>query len=316
METEIFRNNHLVDPALHIWGAEVAVYLFLGGLAGGLMVLSALGARRIGSDRQSAAFRYLPFAVPLLISVGMVALLLDLELKMHLFRFYTVFRVTSPMSWGAWLLLAIYPASILLGVTRLRDDEVERLASWRVLRPFGIARVLRAAGRFSPAGIRRLERANVVLGVALGGYTGILLGTLGARALWSSPMLGPLFLLSGISSAAAFAMLLPLNREEHGMMRGWDVAALGAEAGALALFFIGLAANGGESGRRALSQFFGGEYTALFWSLVVITGLAIPFFTEMWESRKGAAATVVTPLLILAGGFALRWIFVAAGQAV
>jgi formate-dependent nitrite reductase membrane component NrfD len=35
------RANELIDPALHIWTWEVAMYLFLGGLTAGIMVFAA-----------------------------------------------------------------------------------------------------------------------------------------------------------------------------------------------------------------------------------------------------------------------------------
>jgi formate-dependent nitrite reductase membrane component NrfD len=59
----------------------------------------------------------------------------------------------------------------------------------------------------------------------------------------------------------------------------------------------------------------GGPFTSSFWSLVVLAGLAVPFLLETLESRLHLRATAVAPLLVLAGGFALRWIMVAAGQA-
>ena len=33
------RSNALIDPGLHIWTWEVAMYLFLGGLTAGVMIL-------------------------------------------------------------------------------------------------------------------------------------------------------------------------------------------------------------------------------------------------------------------------------------
>ena len=36
------RNNALIDPGLHIWTWEVAMYLFMGGLTAGIMIFSAL----------------------------------------------------------------------------------------------------------------------------------------------------------------------------------------------------------------------------------------------------------------------------------
>lgn len=300
-EIEIARFNHLVDPAMRIWGWEVAAYLFLGGLTAGIMIVAALIARRIAPERQSRAMRLMIFAAPLALSIGMLALFLDLENKLNVWRFYTAFRVTSPMSWGSWILLLIYPATILLGLARLTADEVGRL-------PVIARRLAYGARPFT----HFLEQANVVLGIALGAYTGVLLATLGARQLWSSTLLAPLFLVSGLSTGAALVMLLPVNEEEHSVVRRWDLLAIGVEVALLALLFVNLATST-ANGRAAAALFFGGAYTSLFWSLVVIAGLVVPAVLEMLEKRV-RKASLVTPALLLAGGFALRWIFVAAGQ--
>jgi len=47
---------------------------------------------------------------------------------------------------------------------------------------------------------------------------------------------------------------------------------------------------------------------------VVIAGLVVPATMELLERRLHLAVTAVAPALVLAGGFALRWILVAAGQ--
>ena len=90
-------------------------------------------------------------------------------------------------------------------------------------------------------------------------------------------------------------------------MRRWDLLAIAVESVVLALFFLDL-----KSGAAAL--FFGGRFTAVFWSLVVIAGLAVPAMLEMFEVRK-RVHVAIAPALVLAGGLALRWIFVLAGQA-
>ena len=40
-ELDIARHSRLIDPQLHIWGWEIPVYLFLGGMAAGLMIVTA-----------------------------------------------------------------------------------------------------------------------------------------------------------------------------------------------------------------------------------------------------------------------------------
>ena len=314
-EVEVNRNSHLIDPQLHIWGWEVPLYLFLGGLAAGIMVFSALLVLRRNQDQRSKWSRWMAFVAPALLSIGMFALLLDLEYKLHVWRFYAAFQVASPMSWGSWILLLIYPATLALGLATLTGDERESLAGWKLTRASRLADALRATDAWASANVRSIAWTNLLLGIALGIYTGILLGSLGARPAWNSAVLGPLFLVSGISTGAALMMLFPLQHEEHTFLQRWDVAAILLEALLLFLFLMTLLTGGGQPGRDAAGLFLGGRYTALFWSLVVIVGLAIPLTLEVIEIVKRRRPTVVTPVLLLIGGLALRWILVAAGQA-
>ncbi len=128
----------------------------------------------------------------------MFVLFLDLSHKLYVWRLYTTFQITSPMSWGSWILLLVYPALTgeCAGSPARGDSGVGQAVSQSSLR--GATSFWRARGMVVAIGI-----ANVLVGIALGIYTGILLGTLGARPLWNSALLGPLFLFSGLSTAAA-----------------------------------------------------------------------------------------------------------------
>ena len=53
-ELELARHSRLIDPQLHVWGWEIPVYLFLGGMAAGLMIVTSLLALRRG-ERSGAA---------------------------------------------------------------------------------------------------------------------------------------------------------------------------------------------------------------------------------------------------------------------
>lgn len=310
-EIEVIRTNHLVDPHLHIWGWEVPVYLFLGGLAAGVMIATALIAASKPLRERSTALRWLPFAAPVALSLGMGALFLDLEHKAYVWRFYAAVRLTSPMSWGAWILLGIYPATLLLGLASLTDQDFTRLQ--RAL-PGPLSRWARGVQGWAQQREQAVRRANVVLGLGLGVYTGVLLGAMGARAVWNSALLGPLFLTSGASAGAAFLLLFRLDEQERQELARWDRMAILAELGLLALFLVGLM-NGSAQAQAGAGQLLGGRFTAQFWALVVIAGLAVPWFLEAFEARKHIRPTMAAPLLVLAGGLSLRWILVAAGQA-
>src|SRR5512139_4035982 len=207
-ELDIARHSRFVDPQLHVWGWEIPVYLFLGGMAAGAMILTALMSAR---PQRSRVARWLPFLAPALVSVGMGALFLDLANKAHVWRFYLAFRWTSPMSWGAWILIVVYPVTLLQGLAALEEDQAERLAA----RAGAVGGLLRRARAFAAPREGALRRWAVGAGIALGVYTGILLSTLGARALWGSALLGPLFLVSGLSTGAALLMLFRVTEEER-----------------------------------------------------------------------------------------------------
>lgn len=313
------RSNALIDPGLHVWHGEVPAYLFLGGLVAGIMVLTGLWMLRAPGKDRSRALSLLPWAAPALLSLGMLFLWLDLANRWNVARFYLTLQVSSPMSWGAWILLGIYPASILLALrmlpAELRACPVSTLAKRMGATDLG-QRFEEGFGQLMDwvdGHTGPIALANVLLGAGLGVYTGILLGSLGARPLWSSAILGPLFLISGLSTGAAFMMLYALREDERVILGRADMALIAVELALIGLWIMGLA-TGGAATREAVGVILGGPYTAAFWTLVISLGLLAPLAAEWLELRHGAIPGRMAAVLVLAGGFALRWILVYAGQ--
>ncbi len=300
--------NALIDPSLHIWHYEVPLYLFLGGLVAGLMVIGGLWMLRSPDRPRSRALQLLPWAAPLLITLGMVFLWLDLENPFNAFRFYFTFEPTSPMSWGSWILIGVYPVSILLAWASTPADLKDR---W-LARLSGVPG-LRKLDAWARGRAPHLATLNILLGAALGLYTGVLLGTMAARPLWNSAILGPLFLVSGLSTGTAFMMMYRLERQEKQLLSRVDMGLISIELVLLGLWMIGLA-TGGAASRAGLHTILGGPYTAAFWTLVVALGLVTPLIGEWLEHRHGAVPARFTAALVLIGGLALRWIIVYAGQ--
>jgi protein NrfD len=89
---------------LSTWGWQVAVYLFLGGLVAGLMIFSAV-LRLLRPGHFKRALLVADLAGLPLLGAGMLFLLLDLSNMPNFWRLFTTFQVTSPMSWGSWILL-------------------------------------------------------------------------------------------------------------------------------------------------------------------------------------------------------------------
>ena len=123
------RANPKIDPVLATWSWEVPFYLFLGGMAAGFMFFAAMMVL-LKRDRET------PFMVdklvlwaPIVISIGMGALFLDLSLNPVAHHSGLAFNLTSPMSWGAWILIVIYPVCVLQILSTFRQGY-PKLAGW------------------------------------------------------------------------------------------------------------------------------------------------------------------------------------------
>ncbi len=298
------RTNPGIDPHLHIWGWEIPTYLFLGGLVAGIMILLPALELRTGKRPQGTGAMLAPFVALGLMSLGMLALLVDLSYPTHVFRFYMSWVPSSPMSWGGWIVAVVSPALVLLGLGGLDD-------SWR--QKLGRIPGISALFSWVDTNRRAVLWTSLLVGIALGTYTGLLLGTMPARPSWNTALLGPLFLTSGISTGAALLLLSGVEGEEQHTLVRWDTAAIAVELGLLAL--IGASFAGGDLvGRAAIEPVLGGAWTPAFWGLVVGAGLLVPLMMNVTELNRRLPMSRVAPVLVLCGGFVLRWILVAVGQ--
>ncbi|MDJ0864345.1 MAG: polysulfide reductase NrfD [Gammaproteobacteria bacterium] len=303
------RANPKVDPSLGIWSWEVPVYLFLGGMTAGILVFASL-VILLGRDKEfSFTAKKLVLWAPVVLSLGMGALFLDLEHKLYVWRFYTTFQPASPMSWGSWILLLIYPISVLLILAYLREayptlaKVVDRAAVGRWLTDYAIRNRLGVA------------KWGVILGVFLAFYTGILLSAFSARPFWNTGFLAPLFLVSGLSAAAALTILFSPSADERHYFTKVDIGLIAVELALLAMLLTNLSTGVGPQ-LSAVELIMGGDYTVMFWVFFVLPGLLLPVILEYWEltgTRK--AWMFISPVLVLYGGFMLRHVTVALGQA-
>jgi len=164
-----------------------------------------------------------------------------------------------------------------------------------------------------PRIVRAIASANLALGAALGIYTGILLSTFAARPFWNSSLLGPLFLVSGLSAAAAFAHLVARHADERERLARSDNAFLAVELLLLCLYLIGLL-SGPQSSADAARLVIGGPFTAAFWVFVVGLGILLPLIIQSLAVSHRIRHTPLAPLFVLGGGLALRFVIVMVGQ--
>lgn len=308
------------------WGYLIINYLFLGGLSAGLFFVSAVAVfLQNGDARHKRIARWGALLAPWPVALGSTLLIFDLGNWYRFYKLFVHFRWLSPMSIGAWLLMLFTLVSLVYAYAWLREAEREWLFS-RLPRPF---RLLRAFNVDIDMYRRTIALAGVPLAVGVGIYTGVLLGAVQARPFWNTNLVAQLFLFSALSTGCAALMFAfafskkPLQSEELRLLYLLDICFLTLE------FFIVLPylVHGQlsvEAVRESLHLILGGPFTITFWVFFLWFGLLLPLGIEVGEmtpvllsksaphARKWLAG--VTAVLILSGGFLLRYVFVFAGQ--
>lgn len=298
------RENLMVDPQLHIWHWPIPLYLFLGGLAAGVLFFAALYYLMGKEEQYRTAVRRVPFIAPIALVLGLAALFYDLNHKAFFWQLYTTIRLESPMSWGAWTLLVITTASIIWCALHIREffPKWDWKYSW-----------LKELEAFFNRHKKPLAWVMLIFAIITGVYTGILLSAFNARPLWNTSVLGPLFLASGLSAGAAAIVLSSKNREERLLFTKIDLIILGTELFLIVHMFMGFLAST-QVQIEAAGLFLGGPYTMVFWIFVVILGIIIPGVLDLMELRGRHIPALIPGVLVLMGSFAFRFVFVFAGQ--
>jgi formate-dependent nitrite reductase membrane component NrfD len=298
------RMNHLVDPHLNIWHWQIPTYLFLGGLAAGLLFFASLYHINGKEKEFPTPVRKAQILAPFLLVLGLLALFIDLRHKAYFWQLYTNIKLESPMSWGAWTLMVATPASFIWSALHIKEffPNWDWKYNW-----------LKNLETFFNKNKKALAWIILIYSVILGIYTGILLSAFNARPLWNTSILGPLFLASGLSTGAAIIMLMSKSHEEKKHFAKIDLILIGIELFLIIHMFMGFRAST-QVQIEAANLFLGGPYTWSFWIFVVILGLILPAVLEIMELVKFKIPIVVPVALILFGGIMLRFIIVYAGQ--
>jgi formate-dependent nitrite reductase membrane component NrfD len=307
MKEELFasgRNIPNIDPYLNIWHWQIPSYLFLGGLAAGILFFAGFFTIMGKENKMEATVKKAPLIVPFVLMLGLFFLFLDLKHKLYFWQLYTTIRLESPMGWGSWVLMIITPISILWAGSYVR--EVFPNWDWKF-------KILKTIEAWIIKNRIYIAWPMAIYAIILGIYTGILLSAFNARPLWNTSILGPLFLVSGMSTAAAVIMLMSKDHKERKIMGRIDILLIIVELFFIIHLFMGFLA-GSEVQINAANLFLGGKFTAPFFAFVVILGLIFPAFLEIMELKGFKVPIVVPAILILIGGLIFRFLMVEAGQ--
>jgi formate-dependent nitrite reductase membrane component NrfD len=256
-----------------VWQPEIPAYFFTGGIAGGCSLLHGF-ARVAGHERLAKTALYVGAAADL---VSPALLVSDLGRPERFLNMLRVFKVTSPMSVGSWILFVSGGAS-------------------------NTAAVLELTGRLRPVKWAA-ELVSFATGAPLATYTGTLIANT-AIPVWHEARkeLPVLFGASAAASAgAATSLFLPPG--EAGPSRRLAVAGVAAELGLMEamqhrLGFVGEVYKREAAGKLARAS-----------KALTAAGAAV----LATRGRRSRGAAVAGSGLVLAGELALRWSVFRAG---
>jgi formate-dependent nitrite reductase membrane component NrfD len=256
-----------------VWTWEIPTYFFTGGLAGASSVLS-LAAKIARREKLSRTALYVGAAAD---AVSPALLVSDLGRPERFHHMLRVFKVTSPMNVGAWILLVSGGAS-------------------------NTAALLELLGRLKPVKLAA-EAVAALAGPPLATYTGVLVSDT-AIPVWHEGRheLPWIFGASAAASAGAAACMF-LDPADAGPARRLAIGAVAAEGTLMQSMELRLGVVGEVYRRGAAGRFSRAAKTLAGSGATLLA-------TRGGKSRKAAA---LGGALVCAGELCLRWSVVKAG---
>ncbi len=309
MEITVTGANALTYPVLNIWNWAVAVYLFLVGTAAGLLVMitvAFLRNRNASTGQRNDIQKAAGFA-PLLLLLGVLTILLELEGRRNFYWLFLSFSPSSVMFWGGWGLWLTFISAIFFALSLMTEDVRER---YKFNRLKGLSLRLSALSRI-------LAGICCILGILIGLYTGVSL-LFPVRPLWDSTAAPLLFLLSSMTTGAALFLILSRDKPTRLFFARALAWMIGAEIAAIPLYYVGQLTSS-PAKREAMLPFL--SFTNYFMISFVLVGICVPLalvlsFLQVNEKRGEISGASIPRMrlgayLVLAGGLVLRigWVY-------
>ena len=268
---ESYYGQPAVKPSL--WGARVALYTFLGGLAGAAQAIAML-ARATTKASPRLARNANRIGVVVGAGIGPALLVWDLHTPKRWYNMLRIFRPTSPMSIGTYVLSGFAGSSLLAAF-----------------------------------GAKSMQAPAAALGAGMATYTPALLGST-ATPLWSATprLLAAEFATSAFASGAA-ALSIFGGREDR---RALDHVALAGVLAHAALTAAAMSEHRREGVERPLEQ--GRWAAMHKAGLAIGVALPAACYAMSLLGRPSRRLSVLGGAGVCIGGFLTRWALFGAGN--
>lgn len=323
---------HFFDVPHEIyWGLLIALYFYYTGMSAGSFILTSLGTV-FGIEKYKKVSKVGVIMAIVLLLFAPLHLLFDLSQPGRFLNLFTHVSLTSAMSWGVYLLI-LYPVCLMIYAWYLfRQDFVKGLdqggfkASLYRFLLFGKTDMSQAAKEKDKKQAKFFGTIGVPLALAVHGYTGFILGNVQARAIWHTPLMPIIFLMSAMVSGTGLFIIVLLLVEKFKFGRlNEDIKSLIADIANLMKWFIVVDGSlmiiyfivlwySSESGYAAGYFLLHSEGWS-FLGLENVLGMLVPFLILLSKkARQSIPAVVIASILTIIGVLAMRINLVIGGQ--
>lgn len=268
------------------WHASYAIYFFVIGILAGLSFMSygSWITPALRPLREKAAYGSMA-----LLALGGLLLIADLSQPLRFLNILNpaYLNFSSPLAWGALNILAFGVASVLYILALQKGDEQKG---------------------------KTLALVTAVLALGLPVYTGFDLTVHQSRPVWNSPIMPVLFVAMAIASGSAVGSLLAAgNDEAQKVLRQYMLWSAGAVA-VMLVSIMGTTNYGGSAQELTFMLMTTGTMGLLFIGIGFIGGSVAPAVLLFAPMGKNQGVLMISALLILVGGAALRYVLLMAPQ--
>lgn len=311
--------NTMTYATQDLWTWWLALYLYTGGLGAATLAVTFLTDMYLKPHRNLVLWG--AGAGVVLLSLG------SMMLFGHLLHHLAAIHILNPLAfilkpdawiaWGTQFIIWMMVWGVLYALPYARETPflkglplLGKVLDWGL-----VVKISDAVQRFRKV----VGWLAVVNGVGVAVYTGLLLQSFPAVALWANPGVPLLFTVSAFSTALAFLLLImytvikdAADEKIRVLFERIDLVLISVELVILFSFFFYLK-RGSESAMRSWELLF----TDFGWLIGFIGfGLIVPFFLELKGVVKGwtsHAPIITASVLVLMGGYLLRHYFMYAG---
>jgi tetrathionate reductase subunit C len=281
-------------------GIPIATYFYLTGLSAGSFIISTL-AYGFGMLRFKPLGKIGVVMATLLLIAAPIILLVDLEQPLRFWHLILYLRITSPITWGTFL-LSLYPMNCMVYGYFMFKGDLKRTKIFGLL--------------------------GIPLALMVHGYTGFILALGKARVLWNTAIMPPIFLVSAMVSGLALMILVVIvkdfliqrkkepDRDLLSALGNFLVASIVLDLILIGIDLTVLLTSTMEA-YMAARLLLAGEFSFLFLGVEIVLGAILPLllllspFTKRWAPTLALAS-----VLVMIGIFAMRCIMVIGGLSV